>query len=1138
MKKLLAIYVLGIYWSMVSISASAGAGWTNPMFGDNRANNGETATMNASYSATWCGDTVKVATSGGCTGGASTYTSGCGGVSVSPTITMTQGSTQACKINIYGDVCYGCDPTHRGSVTVKVNQTVNLSGQPTLSTVGASHVLVATAKTIASAGSSVNTGRPVTLSSKTTAVCTVSGTTVSSVGVGTCTIKATVVENSNLVGVTKDFTWSVTTPPDADNDGTPDHLDNCPNDDNGPNAGPNNQLDTDGDGQGNVCDSDDDNDGLLDGVDANPTIKIGSCLDTDNDGAPNIACSGMTGDSDDDGDGILDAAPDNCPLIVNTDQADNYPGAGGDVCGDSDSDSVIDINDNCPLLANDQTDLNSNDIGDACEDGDGDGAYDQFDNCPVTANADQSDLDLDGIGDACDPSTIDPNDFDGDGDVNAADNCPNTYNPDQLNTDGDAEGNVCDSDDDNDSVVDAADNCPLISNSDQADLDADNIGNVCDGDDDNDGALDNADNCPLIVNADQADTDADGIGNVCELDSDGDGFADDNAADTDNCPAIANADQADADADNIGDVCELDSDADGVADDNGINDTDNCTNTPNPLQEDANFNQIGDVCEAVFVKTQATGAGDCMSWADACADIQQAVNQAKIVDAINIFVQQGIYHPAASIAINAGLTLAGGFSGNETRIAEAKPATNITIISGDSADVLVINTAAKSGGNLPSLLSVNIGSTAYSDQVTLSGLILNAAGSATAADGAALKVSHSRVTLTAMQFVANEAINGAAMLVDSASIVELSNSVFSENAAADKAGAIMLKGNSTQLEINRSLFKSNRAAIGGAIYTMDGSNVEVTDSEFELNNVTSSAAAIAITSSSGVSSIKRSLFISNHSAGMAAALSVEGAGMVNMSNLTLAKNSAYGDGGALYIKSNTGGINLNYVTLSGNSSAAEGGAIYVESGATLNLARSLLVGNTANSEASGHNLYLQGSLNDEGFNLLGYQSNSGVKPDGLFVPVLDPLVSSYTGSFTTDVTSLSSIVSSSASYSGADDVTRVSATRTLALVKDSVARDVMTLTECGVINEDQRGENRKDNMTGMCDIGAYEYTSISCAAASQAIRESGNYYLANCNPANKFILDFGTLKGGAINIMFLLSLGLLACIRFRIWRLV
>ncbi|MEZ4864024.1 MAG: Ig-like domain-containing protein [Caldilineaceae bacterium] len=54
--------------------------------------------------------------------------------------------------------------------------------------------------------------------------------------------------------------------PDADGDGVTDADDNCPNDANA------DQLNTDGDAQGDVCDPDDDNDGINDGSDPNPTV--------------------------------------------------------------------------------------------------------------------------------------------------------------------------------------------------------------------------------------------------------------------------------------------------------------------------------------------------------------------------------------------------------------------------------------------------------------------------------------------------------------------------------------------------------------------------------------------------------------------------------------------------------------------------------------------------------------------------------------------------------------------------------------------------------------------------------------------------------------------------------------------------
>ena len=196
-------------------------------------------------------------------------------------------------------------------------------------------------------------------------------------------------------------------PNDLDSDGIDNASDNCPNTANA------DQLDTDGDGTGDVCDDDDDDDGILD-------------------------------------------ISDNCPLIANVDQAD-FDGDGvGDVCdNDSDNDGVDNASDNCPDIANaDQADLDNDGIGDVCDDDDdGDGILDITDNCPLTANANQADFDNDGEGDVCDE------DDDNDGILDVNDNCSLTVNADQADLDNYGIGDVCDDDDDNDGVLDGNDVC-------------------------------------------------------------------------------------------------------------------------------------------------------------------------------------------------------------------------------------------------------------------------------------------------------------------------------------------------------------------------------------------------------------------------------------------------------------------------------------------------------------------------------------------------------------------------------------------------------------------------------------------------------------------------------------------------------
>lgn len=168
---------------------------------------------------------------------------------------------------------------------------------------------------------------------------------------------------------------------------------------------------------------------------------------------------------------------------------------------DIDNDGVVDLRDNCPLIANaDQKDSDGDLVGDAC------------DNCPEVKNGGQWDKNNNGIGDLCDNCANPELDTDGDGLPDCMDTCPTVNNIKDPDCDSHP-----DIDADGDGIPNGTDNCPTVQNADQINSDGDSLGDACDG----------CSNDPIKVQAGFC-----GCGRA-DTDSDGDGVADCN----DQCPA-------------------------------------------------------------------------------------------------------------------------------------------------------------------------------------------------------------------------------------------------------------------------------------------------------------------------------------------------------------------------------------------------------------------------------------------------------------------------------------------------------------------------------------------------------------------------------------------------------------------------
>jgi len=222
---------------------------------------------------------------------------------------------------------------------------------------------------------------------------------------------------------------------DDDGDTTEETSDNCPRVTNPA------QRDTDSDGLGDACDTDDDDDdGVLD----------------DGDG------SGVIGDQPCQG-GARTGCDDNCRTFSNVDQDDDDGDGVGESCDDDDGDGVPNASDNCRQRPNSGQKNSDEDVfGDVCDDDDDDDGFaDEGDNCPLVENPEQVDLDGDTIGDDCD-------------------NCAGAANPTQLDRDFDEMGDACDDDIDGDGIPNEDDNCELAPNPNQTDINGNGVGLACD----------------------------------------------------------------------------------------------------------------------------------------------------------------------------------------------------------------------------------------------------------------------------------------------------------------------------------------------------------------------------------------------------------------------------------------------------------------------------------------------------------------------------------------------------------------------------------------------------------------------------------------------------------------------------------
>jgi gliding motility-associated-like protein len=190
-----------------------------------------------------------------------------------------------------------------------------------------------------------------------------------------------------------------------------------------------------------------------------------------------------------------------------------------------------------------------------------------------------------------------------------------------------------------------------------------------------------------------------------------------------------------------------------------------------------------------FVKANGTGTGN--TWANASGDLQATINASAAGDLV--FVAKGNYQPAPaapgqSFKMKDGVRIFGGFAGFEGSPAERDLKTNVSVLVGNEASVIV--------------------NTSISNTATLDGFTI---GYGRAAYGAGMYNDGSSPIIRNCLFTNNIATGGGAgMYNNNASSPAISNCIFSWNNGGTDGGGGMFNNNNSSPVVTNCIFTANK----------------------------------------------------------------------------------------------------------------------------------------------------------------------------------------------------------------------------------------------------------------------------------------------------------------------------------------
>jgi predicted outer membrane repeat protein len=368
-------------------------------------------------------------------------------------------------------------------------------------------------------------------------------------------------------------------------------------------------------------------------------------------------------------------------------------------------------------------------------------------------------------------------------------------------------------------------------------------------------------------------------------------------------------------------------------------------------------------------------SGLCETWIYAC-ELQYALGIADSGD--EIWVKQGVYYPSTtgdreeSFQMKSGVAIYGGFTGQETDLADRDWNVNITILSGD---INILNDNSDNSYNV--INSSGVDSTAVLDGFTITGG--NADGGVSDGNGGGMYNNNGNPTLRNLFFDNNTALYRGGGLYNLSCNLALTNVIFADNSSGYYGGGVY--SYDCSLIFNDVTFYNNvSGAYGGGIFN-NFSDLDLVGGYLEKNSSARGGgiynAYIGLTDS-------YILTINGNSIADHMSITPEALGVISLENVDFIDNSADLAGGGLY--NNHISPNLDTVKFAQNSATEVGGGAIFNDNSNPELINVMLDENTTNGNGGGLYNYLSNptltnvtftnnSANYDGGGVYNYQSN-------------------------------------------------------------------------------------------------------------------------------------------------------------------